>query len=83
MLKIEISRKIAEKIRNTKLTQSAAAEIIGADQAKVSALLRGRLKGFSTERLIGYLVLLGLNVDIRLSDGEPGQHGRVKISSAA
>lgn len=83
MLKVEISRAIAATIRRRQLTQAEAAEIIGADQAKVSAMLRGRLKDFSANRLMNYLLLLGINVDIRLSCGAAGKPGKVKVSQAA
>jgi predicted XRE-type DNA-binding protein len=50
-LKIAV-RAIANVIRKRDLTQTEAAEAIGVDQAKVSALLRGRLRGFSVDRLL-------------------------------
>lgn len=34
------------------------------DQPKVSALVRGRLAGFSLDRLVRFLVLLGRDVEI-------------------
>ena len=82
MLKMEIARAIAATVRKRKLTQTEAATIIGTDQAKLSALLRGRLKDFSVDRLIRYLVLLGRNIDIRISGSSAGR-GRVKVSQAA
>jgi len=42
----------------------AAAEILDVDQPKVSALIRGRLAGFSLDRLVRFLVLLGSDVEI-------------------
>ena len=42
----------------------AAAEILDVDQPKVSALIRGRLAGFSLDRLVRFLVLLGGDVEI-------------------
>jgi hypothetical protein len=42
----------------------AAAKIPGIDQPKISALLRGKLTGFSTERLIRFLNALGRDVEI-------------------
>jgi predicted XRE-type DNA-binding protein len=42
-------------------SSSAAAEV---DQPKVSALTRGRLAGFSLDRLVRFLVLLGSDVKI-------------------
>jgi predicted XRE-type DNA-binding protein len=56
----EISRAIEER----GLTQAEAAEILGIDQPKVSALVRGRLAGFSMERLYRYLNALGKDVEI-------------------
>jgi predicted XRE-type DNA-binding protein len=37
----------------------AAAEILDVDQPKVSALIRGRLAGFSLDRLVRFLVSFG------------------------
>ena len=44
------------------LTQTEAAEVLQIDQPKVSALVRGRLAGFSLDRLVRFLVLLGSDV---------------------
>ena len=46
------------------LTQAAAAALLEVDQPKVSALTRGRLAGFSLDRLVRFLVLLGSDVEI-------------------
>jgi predicted XRE-type DNA-binding protein len=59
-LAVEISRTIAER----GLTQAEAAELLGIDQPKVSALVRGRLTGFSMERLYRFLNALGRDVEI-------------------
>lgn len=83
MLKIEISRAIADTLRRRGLTQADAARIVGTDQAKISHLLRGRLKTFSTDRLIRYLVALGYDVDMRLCENHKGQPGRVSVSRVA
>ncbi|MEI7704932.1 MAG: XRE family transcriptional regulator [Deltaproteobacteria bacterium] len=42
MTKAELAARIAGIIASRKLTQAAAGEILGVDQPKVSALLRGR-----------------------------------------
>ena len=49
----ELARKIAALITKSGLTQAAAAELLNIDQPKVSALVRGRLAGFSLDRLCG------------------------------
>ena len=64
LLKAELIRKISEIITNLNLTQVQAAEILGIDQPKISLLIRGRLSGFSTDRLIAYLNKLGSDVEI-------------------
>ncbi len=64
LLKAELVRKISEIITNLNLTQVQVAEILGIDQPKVSLLIRGRLSGFSTDRLIAYLNKLGSDVEI-------------------
>jgi predicted XRE-type DNA-binding protein len=64
LAKAELTARIAEIIASKGLTQAAAARLLGVDQPKVSALLRGRLSGFSTERLMRFLTALGSNVQI-------------------
>jgi predicted XRE-type DNA-binding protein len=46
------------------MTQIQAAAILGIDQPKISALKQGKLSGFSIERLMRFLVLLGRDVEI-------------------
>ena len=64
LAKAELARKIAALIAKRGLTQGAAAEVLKIDQPKVSALVRGRLAGFSLDRLVRFLVLLGSDVEI-------------------
>lgn len=64
LTKAELAARIAEIIARRKLTQAAAGEILGVDQPKVSALLRGRLTGFSTDRLLKFITSLGQDVYI-------------------
>lgn len=70
-LALEIKRIIQAKAWN----QTQAAAHAGIDQAKVSALLRGKLKGFSTDRLLRILNNLGRQVEVRISarEYEPDQ----------
>lgn len=84
MVKVQISRAIASTIRRRKLTQVDAARIMEVDQARVSDLLRGRLRGFSVERLFRYLVMLGQNVDIHISqkNKEKGETGQIRVLAA-
>jgi predicted XRE-type DNA-binding protein len=67
LAKAELARKITNIIANKKLTQNKAATLLGIDQAKVSALTRGQLKGFSTDRLFRLLNALGQDIEIRVT----------------
>jgi predicted XRE-type DNA-binding protein len=62
--KAQLTHKIIRIIDRRGLTQAEAAEILEVDQPKISALKRGRLSGFSLDRLVRFLVLLGSNVEI-------------------
>jgi predicted XRE-type DNA-binding protein len=64
LMKAELVRQITEILSQRKLNQVQAAEVLGIDQPKVSALMRGKLTGFSTERLFRFLNALGCNVKI-------------------
>ncbi|MEM6507384.1 MAG: helix-turn-helix transcriptional regulator [Planctomycetota bacterium] len=62
--KAQLAVEIKRRIKELRLTQVQAAQRMGIDQPKVSALSRGRLDGFSTDRLLRFLVDLGREVDI-------------------
>jgi predicted XRE-type DNA-binding protein len=64
LAKAELANKIAVLIHERRLTQAKAARLLGIDQPKVSMLLRGRLTGFSLERLMRFLMLLGQDIRI-------------------
>lgn len=66
LAKAALAIKIAEILRERRLTQVQAAAVLGVDQPKVSALIRGRLSGFSIERLLRFLLLLGTDVAITI-----------------
>ncbi len=64
LAKAELASKIIDEIQRRRLTQSHAAAILGIDQPKVSALKQGKLSGFSIERLMRFLLLLGRDIEI-------------------
>ncbi len=64
LAKAELAAKIIAEIQRRRLTQGQAAAILGIDQPKVSAMRQGRLSGFSIERLVRFLLLLGRDVEI-------------------
>ncbi len=64
LIKAGLVVKIDRTIRQRRLTQTAAAELMGIDQPKVSAMLAGQFRGYSVERLMRFLVTLGHDVEI-------------------
>lgn len=83
LAKAELARQIAAIIRERRLTQKTAAQTLGIDQPKVSALLAGRLAGFSLERLAHFLTLLGKDVDIVVREKSATRSvGRLSVVSA-
>ena len=59
LVKADLALEIGRILQQRQLTQRAAAELMGIDQPKVSHLLRGRLAGYSTERLLHFLTAPG------------------------
>lgn len=66
LIKAELVRQISHLITEKNLTQTEVARLLGVDQPKISALLRGKLSGFSTDRLFRFLNALGSDVEIRI-----------------
>jgi predicted XRE-type DNA-binding protein len=71
LAKAELVQRICDIIAERKLTQTRAAAILDIDQPKVSALMRGKLDGFSLDRLFRFLNALGRDVDIVI---RPARH---------
>jgi len=64
LAKAELVQRICDIIAERKLTQTKAASLLGIDQPKISALMRGKLDGFSIDRLFRFLNALGRDVEI-------------------
>lgn len=67
LAKADLAHRIVDIIEDRSLTQVRAARILGIDQPKVSALMRGRLSDFSIERLLRFLLLLDQDVHIAVT----------------
>ena len=55
-----LALQVIKIIEKRKLTQSQAAELIGAKQPDVSNLKNGNLKGFTIDRLLSFLLRSGV-----------------------
>jgi predicted XRE-type DNA-binding protein len=65
LAKIKLASQINDKINQLGIKQKKAAELLGITQPEVSNLGKGRLSGFTFDRL--YRCLIALNMDIEIS----------------
>jgi len=78
VVKADLVARIEAIIRDRGLTQVRAAALLGMDQPKVSAMLRGRLDRFSIERLVRALRDLGQDVQLTVaSSAKRNARGRL------
>jgi predicted XRE-type DNA-binding protein len=84
LTKAQLASHIRRLLERRRLSQTAAAALMGIDQPKVSALLNGRLANFSSERLMRLLTALGHDVEITVRPRPRARtQGRIRVSSAA
>ncbi len=62
--KSDLALIISSTIKHRNLTQAEAAKLMRTDQSKVSKIVKGLLSEFTIERLMNYMVLLGIDVEI-------------------
>lgn len=81
LAKSEIVARIAAIIEKRGLTQAKAGALLEVSQADVSDLVRGKLKGFSTERLLRFLNALGQDVEIVILERRrrANRHGSLRV----
>ena len=83
LLKAELARRISATIKGRNLTQTQAAELLGVDQPKVSALMHGRLGDFSIDRLLRFLTQLGNDIEIVVRENpESASKGHLHVTAA-
>ncbi len=75
LAKAKLAAEIAAAIKERSLTQAQAAEVLGLTQPNVSDLMRGRLRGFSLERLLRCLLALRRDVEIVISAAPRSRQG--------
>ena len=83
LAKAELVRRIRDLIAGRKLTQAKAAQLLGLDQPKVSALVRGRVEGYSLDRLFRFLTALGQRVEIAVRPAEKGNPAHAAVITSA
>lgn len=82
-IKANLAIKIGQIITRRGLNQVKAAAVLGIDQPKVSAIVRGHLEKFSIERLCELLTRLGCDVDIQVREKRKSPRGRMRLRFAS
>jgi predicted XRE-type DNA-binding protein len=82
ILKSSLLQALQETIRERGWKQVEAAARLGIDQAKVSKLLAGQMAGFSVERLVHYLSVLGQDVEVTVRRAPRGQRYGTVLTKA-
>jgi len=81
ILKSSLLQALQDTIRSRAWKQVETAARLGIDQAKVSKLLAGQMAGFSVERLVHFLSLLGQDVEVTVRRAPRGQrYGTVRAN---
>lgn len=83
LLKAKLTVEIYRLIRERKLTQTKAAELLGTTQAQVSALMRCRPVSVSVGRLMEFLTILGQDVEVTVKPARTRRSGHMSVVVAA
>ena len=80
LLKAELVTRIDRVIRQRRLKQVEAAQLLGLSQPDISRLLRGKFRDYSVERLLRLLTKLGHDVEITIRDADSSRQGRLSVA---
>jgi predicted XRE-type DNA-binding protein len=80
--KARLGAAIHQIVDQQRLSQIELAAILGVNQPKISALLHYKLEGFSVERLMRFLVALGLDVEIIVKAKPRSRSARIAVRAA-
>lgn len=81
LAKADLAAKIAQIISKRHLSQAQAAELLGITQPKVSAILNGRLRGFSLEKLLHLMMALDRDIEIIVKrKPRTKNHGELRVT---
>jgi predicted XRE-type DNA-binding protein len=79
LAKAELVQRIRSLIAEHRLTQVKAAELLGLDQMKLAALVRGRVESYSIDRLFRFLTALGQRVEITIRPNAKNSEERAVV----
>lgn len=68
MFKADLASRLTDVLRASGLTQRPAAARLGWTQPEVAAFTKGRISGFSVERIMRGLKTMGKSVEVHIKD---------------
>jgi predicted XRE-type DNA-binding protein len=66
LLRAEMMMRIEEFVRNSGMTQQAAARVLGVTQPRLNQLLKRRIELFSLDALVNMLTKAGMRVELKV-----------------
>jgi len=79
-LRADLVQQLREIITRRRLTQVAAAKLLGIRQPDLSALLRGHLTKYSLGRLLKFMTILDRDVQIMVKDKPRHRSARLTVA---
>ena len=83
MVKAKLTVRIYRILKDRGLTQAEAAKVLGTTQAQVSALMRCRPVSVSVGKLMGFLTVLGQDVEVMVKPARPDEAGHMSVTVQA
>ncbi|MBD2140381.1 XRE family transcriptional regulator [Anabaena sp. FACHB-1250] len=71
LAKVKLASVIADILEQQQITPQQAAQILGLELEQINNLTNGILKDFTIENLLSYLIKLGQNVEIMVTNQQP------------
>ena len=83
LAKAKLTIQIRDIINEKKMTQTDAGRKLGISQTEVSNLVRGNVGRFTLDRILRYLTVLGMDVEIVTRPPPEGRHATIHVGSIA
>ena len=79
LAKADLAYAIRSHINDLELTQKQAAKLLQTDQAKISAIMNGKVSGYTYDRLVRYLNRLSCDVSLVVTSSKSASSGKVTV----
>jgi predicted XRE-type DNA-binding protein len=83
LFKAKLVLSLRREIEKANLTQQEAADIMGLKQPDVSKLLKGKIAGFSLERVMACVRAFDNDLEVRLKKNKPKTGGKIRMLEVA